>query len=90
MAKPISKEKGLYRQYAAKVNELLNDEEAQYIFDSLSAGRNSYMRMDRVESSAFDLSWITMIEQAIPDLGTIINNPRLNQDRLRLSSCRTG
>ena len=78
MAKPISKEKGLYRQYAAKVNELLNDEEAQYIFDSLSAGRNSYMRMDRVESSAFDLSWITMIEQAIPDLGTIINNPRLN------------
>ena len=78
MAKTISKEKELYRQYAQKVSELLKNEEAQFIFDSLSSGKNSYMRMDRVESSAFDLSWITMIEQAIPDLGTIVNNPRLN------------
>ncbi len=78
MAKPISKEKELYRAYAQKVSELLQNEDAQFIFDALSMGKNSYMRMDRVESSAFDLSWITMIEQAIPDLGTIINNPRLN------------
>jgi hypothetical protein len=72
-----SKEKELYQQYAAKVSELLSDEDAKKIFDSLSAGKNSYMRIDRVESSSYDSSWIDMIESCIPDLGTIINNPRL-------------
>lgn len=77
MSEKISKEKELYRIYASKVNSLLSDEEAREIFESLSNGKNSYMRIDRVESSSFDLSWIDMIEQCIPDLGMIVTNPRL-------------
>lgn len=72
-----SKEKELYQKYASKVSELLDDEKAREIFDSLSTGKNSYMRIDRVESSSYDVAWIDMIESCIPDLGTIVNNPRL-------------
>lgn len=72
-----SKEKQLYQNYASKVSELLDNKDAQQIFDSLKSGKNTYMRIDRVESSSYDVSWIEMIESCIPDLGTIINNPRL-------------
>lgn len=72
-----SNEKRLYHRYASKVNGLLKDEEAKSIFDALKNGKNTYMRMDRVESSSFDLSWIENIERVLPDLGTIINNPRM-------------
>lgn len=73
-----SKEKNLYRQYAAKVGDVLKDKDAHRIFESLQNGKNTYMRIDRIESSSFDLSWINMIEDCIPDLGTIVNNPRLS------------
>lgn len=73
-----SKEKTLYRQYAEKVSDVLKDKDAHRIFESLQNGKNTYMRIDRIESSSFDLSWINMIEECIPDLGTIVNNPRLS------------
>ncbi len=72
-----SKEKQLYQQFSSKVSELLSDENARGIFDSLRSGQNTYMRVDRVESSSYDVAWIDMIESCIPDLGTIVNNPRL-------------
>lgn len=78
MSNTNSKEKQLYKEYSTKVNTLLSDKEAKEIFDSLSVGKNTYMRVDRVESSSFDLSWIEQIESCIPDLGYIVNNPRLN------------
>lgn len=73
-----SREKKLYRKYTDKVSSLLQDEEAQVIFDSLANGKNTYMRLDQVESSAFDLTWIDMIESCIPDLSFIISNPKMN------------
>ena len=73
-----SKERLLYRQFTSKMKDILSDEDAAKIFDSLSHGQNSYMRVDRVESSSFDLSWINNIESCIPDLGTIVLNPRLS------------
>ena len=48
------------------------------ILAALSNGKNTYMRMDRLESSSFDSSWIEVIEGVIFDLGEIIANPRQN------------
>ena len=72
----LSKEKQLYLSVADKINGVLDDENAKEIFDALKSGQNSYLRLDRVESSSFDNSWIENIEQCLPDLGYIINNPR--------------
>ena len=48
----------------------------QEILAALRNGKNTYMRMDRLESSSFDSSWIEVIEDVIFDLGEIIANPR--------------
>lgn len=78
MDKKGSKEQQIYQEYTDSVSNLLSDKEARGIFDALKSGKTTYMRVDRVESSSFDLSWIEMIEQTIPSLGDIILNPRLN------------
>ena len=46
------------------------------ILASLSNGKNTYLRMDRIESSSFDSSWIDEIEGVIYDVGQIVANPR--------------
>ncbi len=72
-----SKEKKLFNEYAAMMDDFLLNDEAKEIFDALKTGKNTYLRVDRVESSSYDSSWIDMIESCIPDIGTIVNNPRL-------------
>ena len=48
------------------------------ILESLTNGKNTYLRMDRLESSSFDKTWIEVIEGVIFDLGEIVGNPRMN------------
>lgn len=74
----LSKEKQLYLSVSDKVKGVLNDnEDAKEIFDALLCGKNTYLRLNRIESSSFDNSWIENIEQCLPDLGSIVNNPRM-------------
>ncbi len=74
----LSKEKQLYLSVSDKVKGILNDnEDAKEIFDALLCGKNTYLRLNRIESSSFDNSWIENIEQCLPDLGSIVNNPRM-------------
>jgi len=46
------------------------------VYASISHGDNSYLRINRVETSAFDKSWIERIEDCIPELEEIVTNPR--------------
>ncbi len=55
---------------------ILKEKDAENIFTSLKSGKNSYMRLNRLESSSFDMTWINAIENCILDLGEIVNNPR--------------
>ena len=70
--------KQINRAYHSRIKSLLKGNHEKDIFDSLSAGKNSYLRLDRLASSSFDKSWIEIIEDCIFDLGEIIANPRLN------------
>ena len=70
--------KQINRAYHARMKQLLKGQRESEIFEALSAGKNSYMRMDRLESSSFDKSWIEVIEGVIFDLGEIIANPRMH------------
>ena len=58
------------------MDTIKKDTYASSLFSSLSHGKNSYMRIDRLESSSFDMSWINAIEDCIYDLGDIVTNPR--------------
>ena len=71
-------QKEINRKYHARMKALVKEKREKEIFDSLSAGKNSYMRLDRLASSSFDKSWIEVIEGVIFDLGEIISNPKMN------------
>ena len=77
MAEETKVEK-LFNKYLTKMSSLLTSEDARELLNGLSTGANQYMRIDRIESSAFDSSWIDQIEGVIFDLGDIVANPRQN------------
>ena len=70
--------KQINRSYHSHMKAVLKGAHEKEIFDSLSAGKNSYLRLDRLASSSFDKSWIEVIEDCIFDLGQIIANPKQN------------
>ena len=78
MNKKINSNKQINRSYHSHIKAILKGSREKQIYESLSAGKNSYLRLDRLASSSFDRSWIDEIEGVIFDLGEIIANPRLN------------
>ena len=74
--KKLSSLKSINRRYHSSIKNLTKGAREKEILESLSNGKNSYLRLDRVESSAFDRSWIEEIEDVIFDLGDIISNPK--------------
>ena len=71
-------QKQINRAYHSRIKQMLKGETEREIFAALSAGKNTYLRYDRLQSSSFDSSWIEMIEGVIFDLGEIIANPKMN------------
>ena len=70
-------QKQITRAYHSRIKGMLKGQVEKEIFDALAAGKNTYLRYDRLQSSSFDSSWIEMIEGVIFDLGEIIANPRM-------------
>ena len=68
--------KGINHSYHSHMRRLTKSGRESEILFALSSGKNTYLRMDRLESSSFDSSWIEVIENVIFDLGEIIANPR--------------
>ena len=58
------------------MNTIKKDKFAADLFAAFEAGKNSYMRIDRLESSNFDMTWIKAIEDCIYELGEIVANPK--------------
>ena len=69
--------KQINRRYHTSMKAVTKGAYEQEILDALSNGKNTYMRVDRTESSSFDNTWIDVIEGVIFDLGEIVQNPRL-------------
>ena len=70
-------QKQITQAYHSKIKGMLKGQVEKEIFDALAAGKNNYLRYDRLQSSSFDSSWIEMIEGVIFDLGDIIANPKM-------------
>ena len=78
MSKTRASLKSINKRYHSHMKMVTKGSREKDILDSLSNGKNSYLRLDRLESSSFDKSWIEEIEGVIFDLGEIISNPRQN------------
>ena len=70
--------KQINKRYHTHMKAVAKGSHEKEILDSLTNGKNNYLRMDRTQSSSFDNTWIDMIEGVIFDLGEIVQNPRLN------------
>ena len=73
MATPKKK---LYDRYLGRVKPLLSTPLSDDIIKAFEEGKTSVLRMSRYESSAFDTSWVDVIEDVLFDLGEIIKAPR--------------
>ena len=67
----------IFDKYLSKMSQIKKEKDAATFYQELKAGRNSYMRLDRLATSSFDMSWINAIEDVLFDLGDIVKNPRL-------------
>ena len=76
MDKKFTTYKNLERKYASKSSQIYKSKDGKELLDILSSGKNKYLRLDRFESSAMDMSWIKQIEDCIDPLGDIVNNPK--------------
>ena len=70
--------KQINNRYHGHMKALTKGAHEKEILESLSNGKNTYLRLDRLQSSSFDSKWIEMIEGVIFDLGEIVGNPRMN------------
>ena len=75
MAK-LSKYQTLQKKLMSQTTKLFDLSDAKELYTALSNGQNSYLRFDRFESSAMDMTWIKEIEDCIPDLNEIVSNPK--------------
>ena len=53
--------KQINRRYHTSMKAVTKGAYEQEILDALSNGKNTYMRVDRQESSSFDNTWIDVI-----------------------------
>ncbi len=67
------------KKLTSRINNLKKkDKNSGEIYSALKNGSNQFLRMNRVENSNFDLTWMKRIEQTIPALDEIIRNPKIN------------
>lgn len=76
MPKIYSKYQKLQRKFINRTKSIFDEKNGKDILTALKSGKNSSLRMDRYESSFMDLSWIKEVEDCIPELEQIVNNPR--------------
>ncbi|MCQ2793649.1 MAG: hypothetical protein MJ221_04515 [Bacilli bacterium] len=76
MAEKLTKYHKLQRNYVKKTNSLYKSNDGKEVLSMLEKGQNSYLKLNRFESSSMDMSWIKRIEDCIPDLGEIVGNPK--------------
>lgn len=56
---------------------LLHNKDALNIFNAIDDGKTSYLKEVRKETTSFDETWITLIEETLPHLEKVIEHPRI-------------
>lgn len=67
----------LYLKYTNKVGRALeNDRYFQYLYEMVQAGENVLQQNNQVLHKVVDERWLTMIEESLDAINTVIDNPR--------------
>ena len=67
----------LLNKYVEKHESIVSkDKEANMLFESIKNGQRTYSRIIRTEDTANSLKWIDVVEEYIPSIQKIIDNPK--------------
>ena len=80
--------------YLENINNMLSsDPEYKNIIDDVEEGKNSFRIVQKRSQKALDLTWVEQIEAVLPNLDTIIRNPRrfivIEEDIIDVSLARS-
>ncbi len=74
--KQLSRYQKLQKRYSAKTSSFFKEADAKRVLEAISTGENYYLRRNTVETSAFDSTWISRIEDCLGDIGEILKDPK--------------
>lgn len=76
MPRIYSRTQKIHKKFLTCTQPFFDDPKNKEVYDAVRKGKNTYLRVDRTESSDLDITWVKRIEDCIPQLGTIVSNPR--------------
>lgn len=76
MPRIYSRTQKIYKKFLTCTQPFFDDAKNREVYDAVRRGKNTYLRVDRTESSDLDISWIKRIEECIPQLSEIVDHPR--------------
>ena len=76
MPRIYSRTQKIHKKFITCTQPFFDDPKNREVYDAVRTGHNTYLRVDRTESSDLDLTWVKRIEECVPQLGEIVNNPR--------------
>jgi exonuclease SbcC len=67
----------LFKHYQEVNDDVFKtDQDAQALYAGIRTGERRYAKIHRTEDTARDISWVDKLEEAIPHLQTIVDNPK--------------
>ena len=76
MPRIYSRTQKIHKKFITCTQPFFEDLKNREVYDAVKAGKNTILRVDRTETSDLDLTWVKRIEDCIPQLTTIVTNPR--------------
>ncbi|MCR5565066.1 MAG: hypothetical protein K6F59_04680 [Gammaproteobacteria bacterium] len=76
MPRIYSRTQKIHKKFITCTQPFFEDLKNREVYDAVKAGKNTILRVDRTETSDLDMNWVKRIEDCIPQLTTIVTNPR--------------
>lgn len=76
MPRIYSRTQKIHKKFLTCTQPFFEDAKNREVYEPVRKGKNTYLRVDRTQTTDLDLTWVKRIEDCIPTLGTITTNPK--------------
>ena len=76
MPRIYSRTQKIHKKFLTCTQPFFEDAKNREVYEPVRKGKNTYLRVDRTQTTDLDLSWVKRIEDCVPQLGKITTNPK--------------
>ena len=76
MPRIYSRTQKIHKKFLTCTQPFFEDAKNREVYEPVRKGKNTYLRVDRTQTTDLDLSWVKRIEDCVPQLGQITTNPK--------------